>query len=57
MTRPLRDKTAAELYYIIRDAGEAAAAVRGSDYQAECKYLDQVNDAMTEMAARRQVGK
>ena len=35
----------AELRYIVKDAGEAAVAMRGHNYQAECKYLDQANDA------------
>ena len=49
-----RTKTVAELLYIVKDAGEAAKAMRGHDYQAECKYLDQVNDASTELHRRRQ---
>ena len=53
MFRPLRHKSQSELAYIIRDAGEAAVAMRGHDYTAECKYLDQVNDAANELAARR----
>jgi hypothetical protein len=48
-----RNKTEAELHYIIRDAGEAAQAMRGVDARAECKYLDQVNDAATELHRRR----
>jgi len=40
-------KTYAELHYIIKDAAEAALAMRDFDYEAECKYLDQVNDAVT----------
>lgn len=40
-------KTEAELRYIIRDAGEAARAMRDIDAKAEGKYLDQVNDACT----------
>ena len=43
--RPLKHKTEAELRYIIRDAGEAARAMRGHDPKAEAKYLDQINDA------------
>lgn len=45
-------KTAAELHYIIRDAGQAAEAMRGLDATAEAKYLDQVNDACTELNRR-----
>lgn len=40
------------LRYIIRDASEAAACMRGYDYAAECKYLDQVNDACTVLRYR-----
>jgi hypothetical protein len=49
----LRNKSAAELHYIIRDAGEAARNMRGLDDKAEAKYLDQVNDAATELARRQ----
>lgn len=49
-----RNKTEAELLYIIKDAGEAAKVMRGFDYAAECKYLDQVNDASTEINRRAQ---
>lgn len=49
----MRTKTVAELHYMIRDAGEAARAMRGMDDRAECKYLDQVNDACTELHRRR----
>lgn len=38
-------KTNSELRYIIKDAGEAAVNMRGLDAVAECKYLDQINDA------------
>ena len=48
----LSNKTTAELHYIIKDAGEAAQAMKGIDTKAECKYLDQVNDAMTELGRR-----
>lgn len=50
--RPLRHKTQAELSYIIRDAGEAARAMSGHDERAEAKYLDQVNDAQSELGYR-----
>jgi hypothetical protein len=46
-------KSDAELHYIIRDAGEAGQAMRGVSIEAECKYLDQVNDASTVLAQRR----
>ena len=48
-------KTNEELRYIIKDAGEAAKNMRGFDYQAECKYLDQINDAATELSRRMKV--
>lgn len=48
-------KTLAELSYIIRDASLAALAMRGLDAKAECKYLDQVNDACTELQQRKGV--
>jgi|GEM_PF-4265027 len=43
----------AVLAYIIKDAGSAARAMRGVSYAAECKYLDQVNDACSILSARR----
>lgn len=46
-------KSEAELLYIIKDAGEAAAAMRGHNYKAECKYLDQMNDAASILYARK----
>lgn len=42
----------AELRYILKDASEAALAMRGVDPVAEAKYLDQVNDASTILARR-----
>lgn len=47
-----RKKSDAELRYILKDAGEAAQAMREIDRNAECKYLDQVNDACTELHRR-----
>lgn len=44
-----------ELLFIAKDAKEAADAIRGHDSVAECKYLDQVNDACTEMQRRNQI--
>jgi hypothetical protein len=49
-----RTKTDAELQYIAKDAAEAAKCMQGFDTKAEAKYLDQVNDACTEMHRRRQ---
>lgn len=47
-------KTAAELCYIKADAYEAAQCAKlNGDYVAECKYLDAVNDAVTELYKRR----
>jgi hypothetical protein len=43
----------ATLRYIATDAGNAAHAMRHHDPAAECKYLDQVNDAATVLAHRR----
>lgn len=49
-----KSKTNAELYYIMQDAHEAAKAMQSiGDTQNECKYLDQVNDACTELYRRR----
>lgn len=47
------DKTDAELRYIIKDASEAARAMKGTDEKAEAKYLDQVNDATTVLHYRK----
>lgn len=47
-----RQKTDAELRYIIQDAGEAARVQRGMP--SEGKYLDQVNDASTVLYERRE---
>lgn len=46
-------KTDTELHYIIKDAAEAAQAMRGWNQEAELKYLDQMNDASTELYRRR----
>lgn len=45
-------KTNEELRFILKDAREAADKMRGFDATAECKYLDQINDAATELARR-----
>lgn len=50
---PYHDKTDAELRYIIKDASEAARAMKGTDAKAESKYLDQVNDASTVLYYRK----
>lgn len=49
-------KTHAELHYIIKDAGEAAKNMKGMNSKAESKYLDQVNDASTELYKRKKAG-
>lgn len=50
---PYHDKSDASLLYIIKDAGEAAKAMRDHDPKAEAKYLDQMNDACTILNYRR----
>ncbi len=49
---PYHNKSDDELQYIVRDAREAADAFRGWDDKAECKYLDQINDACTVLGYR-----
>lgn len=44
--------TVAELLYTARDAHAAAKNFQGWNPEAECKYLDQVNDACTVLAYR-----
>ena len=46
------DKPRAQLDYIIKDASEAARAMRDHDPIAEAKYLEQVNDAVTVLGHR-----
>jgi hypothetical protein len=46
-------KTEDELRFIMKDAAEAAECMKGMDPKAEAKYLDQVNDAATELYRRR----
>ena len=58
MTKPIPDSRYhslpdSYLHYIIKDAGEAAKLAQAFDTKAECKYLDQVNDACTILAWRR----
>ncbi len=50
---PYHGKSDQELRYVLKDAAEAALAMRGLDAQAECKYLDQVNDACSVLASRK----
>ena len=50
-------KSDEQLRYIIKDAGEAARAMRGHSQKSEAKYLDQVNDASTVLNYRKQGGK
>jgi hypothetical protein len=49
---PYHRKSDAELEYIVKDAREAAECFRGFDEKAECKYLDQINDAHTVLRYR-----
>ena len=53
MANDYKNKSILELEYICKDAGEAAKCMRDFDPIAECKYLDQVNDACTELYKRR----
>lgn len=58
--RPLKghsyhSKTDAQLRYIIKDAAEAAQAMRNVNFLSECKYLDQVNDAATVLGWRKSI--
>ena len=53
---PYHSKSDAELRYIIKDAGEAARAMRGHSPKSEGKYLDQVNDASTVLNYRKKGG-
>jgi hypothetical protein len=47
-----RKKTDEQLQFIMKDASEAARAMRGIDARAEAKYLDQINDASTVLYER-----
>lgn len=53
MQNDYRNKSDAELKFIMKDAHEAAQCMKGMDDKAEAKYLDQVNDAATELYRRR----
>jgi len=46
-------KSDAVLRFILKDASEAADAMLGMDDAAEAKYLEQMADAETVLAARR----
>ncbi len=48
-------KSGDALRYIIADAGRAAKAMRSVNIEAECKYLDQMNDACTILNYRRRL--
>ena len=50
---PYHEKTEAELRFIIKDAREAVENMRNFDANAECKYLDQINDAASVLAYRK----
>lgn len=54
---PYHKKTDDQLKFIIKDAGEAAKAMKGHDEKAEAKYLDQVNDASTVLHYRKKLKK
>jgi ribosomal protein L22 len=49
-------KSDSQLRYILKDASEAATAMKNHDTKAELKYLDQVNDASTVLAWRKKHG-
>ena len=53
MTNDYSKKSWDEIHFIIRDAHEAAVNMRGFDSVAENKYLDQINDAETELYKRK----
>ena len=53
---PYHHKSNVELQFIVKDAGEAARAMQGHNATAEKKYLDQVNDATTVLAWRKEHG-
>ena len=53
---PYHKKSDAELRYIIADARDAANNMAGFNYEAECKYLDQINDAVTVLRYRKDKG-
>lgn len=63
MTRPFKtlpdhryhSLTVSELLYVAQDAHAAAKNFQGWNPTAECKYLDQVNDACSVMYYRAQL--
>lgn len=54
---PYHTKSDSELHFIIKDAGEAAKAMKDHSPKSEAKYLDQVNDASTVLHYRKNGGK
>jgi hypothetical protein len=53
---PYHQKSEDELKFIIKDANEAARAMKDHSPKSESKYLDQVNDASTVLHHRKQKG-
>lgn len=53
---PYHSKSDAELHFIVKDAGEAAKAMKNHSPKSEAKYLDQVNDASTVLHYRKNGG-
>lgn len=53
---PYHSKSEDQLKFIIKDAGEAAEAMRNHNSTAESKYLDQVNDAVSVLHWRKKNG-
>ncbi len=51
-SHPYHTQSDAALQWLIKDAREAAEAMRGHDDRAEAKYLDQINDACTVLGYR-----
>ena len=50
---PYHKKSDTSLRYIVKDAGEAAVAMKDHSPKSEAKYLDQVNDASTVLHYRK----
>ena len=58
MHNQYRSKSDAALLFIIKDAGEAARCMKSlENWNAEAKYLDQVNDACSELYRRQQANR
>jgi len=53
---PYHTKSDEELNFIVKDAGEAAQAMKGHSPKSEAKYIDQVNDASTVLHYRKNGG-